>query len=171
MEFSAESVMQVDGVTVKELVYVTPGKLRRDLEVGHGQQIEITRWDRKIAWLLMTSDKLYLERPMTTADERTPYTMPLEQTPVAEEPWKGQTITKFRAVHQQADGTVLSGFVWTTKEGITVKMDLHSDTVPPVNVQMELTNLNVGKQDPSLFEIPKGYHRFTLGGAPAGSHP
>jgi len=168
LEFSAESLTQVNGVAVKELVYVAPGMLRRELEVGHGHQIEITRWDKKISWLLMTEDKLYLERPLASTDERTPFAMSFEQTPIGQEPLNGVTTTKLRAVHRQADGTTLSGLVWTTKEGIMVKMDLRSDTTPPMTLQVDRTNVSVGKEDESLFEIPPSYRRLSLGG---GSSP
>ena len=171
VEFSATSQMEVNGMTVKELVYSAPGMLRRDLEVGQGHQIEITRWDKKVAWLLMTDDKLYLERPLLPADDRTPYMISLQQTPVGQEPLNGIMTTKFRASHQQVDGTTISGFVWTTEEGITVKMDLTSDTNPPARLQMELTNLNIRRQNKSLFEIPRGFHRLSLGGAGTGSSP
>ena len=171
LEFSATSQMEVNGMTVKELVYSAPGMLRRDLEVGRGRQIEITRWDKKVAWLLMTDDRLYLERPILPADDRTPYMISLQQTPVGQEPLNGIMTTKFRAIHQQADGATLSGFVWTTEEGITVKMDLTSDTTPPASLKMELTNLTIGRQDKSLFEIPRGFHRLSLGGTGTGSSP
>lgn len=164
LEFSADSLMQVNGMAVKERVYAAPGMLRRDLDVGRGHQIEITRWDKKVAWLLMTEDKLYLERPLTPADDRTPYTMALEQTAVAKEPLNGMTATKFRAMHRQSDGTILNGWVWTSPEGIVVKMDLRSDTVPPVTLQLDLTGLTVEKQEAGLFEVPPGYHRLSLGG-------
>lgn len=171
LEFSATSQMEVNGVTVTELVYSAPGMLRRDLEVGQGRQIEITRWDKKVAWLLMTDDKLYLERPLLPADDRTPYMISLQQTSVGQEPLNGIMTTKFRASHQEADGTTLNGFVWTTQEGITVKMDLTSDTTPPVRLQMELTKLNIGRQDKHLFEIPRGFHKLSLGSAGTGSSP
>jgi hypothetical protein len=164
VEFSAESVTESGGTTVKETVFYAPGKVRRELDVGRGKQIEITRLDKKVAWLLMTEEKLYLERSLTLADEQSPSTMNFEKVAVGEEIVNDTMTTKYRTVTKQADGATLSGFVWSTKEGITVKMDLASDGTAGPRLKMELKNLKIGKHAPGLFEIPANYRKFSLGG-------
>jgi hypothetical protein len=166
LSFAGEALTRVNGVEVKEQIHVAPGMMRRELDVGHGHQIEITRWDRKIAWLLMTDDKLYLERPLNPGEDQNPYTASLDRAPIGQEVVNGIRTTKFQATQRQADGTVLTGFVWATEEGIAVKLDLTSSVDPRITVRMELTNLHVGKQDEKLFELPKGYRRFSPGGKP-----
>lgn len=168
VEFSAESVTESGGATLKEKIYYAPGMVRKELEVPHGKQIEITRLDKKVAWLLMTEEHLYLEQALVAGDEGTPAGMSFEQTAVVEEPVNGIPTTKYKAVATQPDGRALSGYVWSTKEGITVKMDLVSDGTPATHLVMELKNLQIGKQAPNLFEIPSGYRRFSLSGSKAG---
>lgn len=59
----------------------------------------------------------------------------------------------------------MGGFIWTSKEGITVKLDAISvDKSSKERFSIELKNLHVGKQDPALFEIPAGYTRMDMGG-------
>ena len=168
VEFSAESVTESGGVTLKEKIYYAPGMLRKELEVPHGKQIEITRLDKKVAWLLMTEEHLYLEQALAAVDEGTPAGMRFEQTAAGEEPVNGIPTTKYKAVATQPDGRTLSGYVWSTKEGITVKMDLVSDGTPATHLVMEFKNLQIGKLAPSLFEVPSGYRRFSLSGPKAG---
>jgi hypothetical protein len=168
LSFAGEALTRVNGVEVKEQIYVAPGMMRRELDVGHGHQIEITRWDKKLAWLLMTDDQLYLERPLNPGEEQNPYTASLDRSPIGQEMVNGIKTTKFQTAQRQADGTMFTGFVWASEEGVTVKLDLKSSADPPVTVQMELTNLRIGKQDAKLFELPKGYRRFSLGGGDGG---
>lgn len=171
VEFSADSVTESGGAVLKEKVYYAPGRVRKELEIGHGKQIEITRLDKKVAWLLMTEEKLYLERALTQTDELTLTGTAFEQTAVGEELLDGIPTTKYQAVARQADGAGLSGFLWTTKEGITLKMDLKTDGVGGGQYKTELKNLKIGKQAASLFEIPSGYKKFTLGGFEKGARP
>lgn len=168
VEFSAESVTESGGVILQERIYYAPGMLRKELEVPHGKQIEITRLDKKVAWLLMTEEHLYLEQALAAGDEGTSAGMSFEQTAVGKEPVNGIPTTKYKAVATQPDGRTLSGYVWSTKEGITVKMDLVSDGTPATHLVMEFKNLQIGKLAPSLFEVPSGYRRFSLSGSKAG---
>jgi hypothetical protein len=55
--------------------------------------------------------------------------------------------------------------MWVTKEGIMVKMDSVAKTDKgDIPFKMELKNINIAKQDPSLFEIPAGYQAMNMGG-------
>jgi len=164
VEYSADIVTESGGVALKERVYYAPGKLRKELEVPRGKQIEITRLDKKVAWLLMTEERLYLERGLGTGDDANPTAITFERTAVGEEMVNGVPTTKYKALAKQPDGGTLSGYVWATRDGITVKMELAADGAPDARLTMEVTNLKIGKQAPSLFEIPSGYRRLPLGG-------
>lgn len=163
MEYWADTVTRSGGFAVKEKVYYAPGKLRKELEVPNGTQIEITRLDKRVAWLLMSEDRLYLERalPPETAAMRPDTTF--ERVRVGEETVNEIPAVKYKVAARQPDGRMLSGFVWATREGITVKMDLGAEGPPEQRVIMEVTRLKVGPQAPSLFEIPPGYHKLPLG--------
>ena len=147
VEFSAESITESGGATLKEKVYYAPGKIRRELDVGHGKQVEIVRLDKNLAWLLMTEEKLYLERGLSAADGPMPSSMTFERTLVGEDMLEGIPADKYHAVAKQADGARLSGYVWSTKEGIMVKMDLEAEGSPGSRLKMELKNLKIGPVD------------------------
>jgi hypothetical protein len=58
------------------------------------------------------------------------------------------------------DGSA-GGFMWFTKDGITMKMDLlQKEGGKKSRMTMTLTHLKVGPQDPALFEIPAGYNKM-----------
>jgi hypothetical protein len=168
VEYWADTVTRSGGLTVKEKVYYSPGKLRKELEVPHGTQIEITRLDKQVAWLLMSEERLYLERGLRPEGEGLPPATTVERTPVGEEAVNQIPAVKYKVIAKQPDGGMLSGYVWVTREGITVKMDLGTEGAPDQRVIMEVTRLKVGPQAPSLFEIPSGYHKLPLGGVMPG---
>jgi hypothetical protein len=90
--------------------------------------------------------------------------MDVEQTVVGEETINGIKTTKSKVIATKKDGSKFGGFFWTTKDGITVKMDLLSkEGNNKIRITNELTNLKVGKLDPALFEIPEGYTKNDMG--------
>jgi hypothetical protein len=89
----------------------------------------------------------------------------VEQAEVGQETINGFKTTKSKVVAVKKDGSgKFGGFFWTTKEGITVKMDMLSkESDKKVRMTNELTNLKIEKQDPALFEIPAGYTKNDMG--------
>ena len=101
---------------------------------------------------------------MGGADSQDPSDMDVQQTAVGEETVNGIKTTKSKVIATKKDGSKIGGFFWTTKDGITVKMDLLSkEGDKKMRMSSELTNLKIGKQDPKLFEIPPGYTKNDMG--------
>jgi hypothetical protein len=169
VEFSAESVTESGGIVFKEKIYYAPGKIRKELEVSHGKQIEITRLDKKVGWLLMTEDKLYLERPLRAAESPAAPASTTEPTVMGKELINNIATTKFKTVATQPDGQAVISYIWVSQEGITVKMDMEAPGSTGSRATMTLQNLQVGKQPAALFEIPPGFRKFSLSGFDAPS--
>ncbi|MBH0206930.1 MAG: hypothetical protein HP495_00015 [Nitrospira sp.] len=89
----------------------------------------------------------------------------VEQSEVGQETINGIKTMKSKIVAVKKDGSgKFGGFFWTTKEGITVKMDMLSkEGDRKMRMTSELTNLKIEKQDPALFEIPAGYTKNDMG--------
>ena len=88
----------------------------------------------------------------------------VEQTDVGSETINGVKTTKSKVIAAKKDGSKFGGFFWTTKEGVTVKMDLLSkEGDKKFRMASELTNLKIEKQDPALFEIPAGFTKNDMG--------
>ncbi len=91
---------------------------------------------RAVSVQLLTSDQVDLEQ-------------------VGSETIEGLATTKYKFVMK--DGSA-GGFLWYTREGIPVKMDLISKSGGRNSrITVTLENVQVGEQDPSLFELPAGY--------------
>jgi hypothetical protein len=160
VEYSADSTMETEGgMTMKSRVYYAPGKQRIEMG-GAGGNISIIRKDKKVMWQLMGD--MYMEMPMNQSQD--PHDMDVQMTTVGEETVNGFKTTKSKVIVTKKDGSKFGGFFWTTKDGITIKMDLLSkEGDKKMRISQELSNLKIGKQDPKLFEIPPGYTKNDMG--------
>ena len=166
-EYSADSHMEtVDGV-VEGKVYAAPGKERRETMMDGNKSIIIMRNDKKKMWMLMPEQKMYTEMKFGKSgrkDDLSNYK--IEKTKVGSDTIDGVKTTKSKIIMTGPNGKKFGGFLWTTKEGIVMKMDaIAVDKNGKDRIKSELRNLKIGKQDPSLFEIPKGYSSMaSMGG-------
>jgi hypothetical protein len=160
VDYSADSTMESEGgMTMKSRIYASPGKQRIEMG-GAGGTVTIMRRDKKVMWQLMGD--MYMEMPMNQSQD--PHDMDVQMTTVGEETVNGVKTTKSKVIATKKDGSKFGGFFWTTKDGITVKMDLLSkEGDKKMRMSQELTNLKIGKQDPKLFEIPPGYTKNDMG--------
>jgi len=168
VEYSADSTMETAEVSMNGHVNYSPTRERRDMVMDGGDKmIMITRQDKKVAWTLMPSEKMYMEMSLDQAsaqskDDTSKYK--IEQTVVGPETVNGVNTTKSKIIMTGPKGEKMGGFMWTTRENIVVKMDaIAIDKKDKLRFKTELTNLKVGKQDPALFEIPSGYTKMSMG--------
>ncbi len=171
VEYSADSVMQTEDSTTEQRVYVTPAKERRETLTGSGDgSVQIFRHDTKVMWQLMPSEKMYMEHSMGKKKGNDPSQWDFEETVMGEETLNGVKVTKYKTIATSTDGKKYGGFSWRTKEGISIKTDLlYKEGNEKHRMMTELKNVKVGKQDPQLFEIPKGYTKLDMGGMMGGA--
>jgi outer membrane lipoprotein-sorting protein len=158
-------------MTLKEKVYVAPGKQRKEQDLGGSTQVSIIRMDKGVMWMLMPDDKMFMEMSMQQAQSQNPGVdmsgYKIERTEVGKETINGHEATKYKVIMTDPDGKKLGGFQWIVNPGIQIKMDTVSkDGNSKERIKMELTNLKIGKQDPALFEIPDGYTKMTMPSIP-----
>ncbi len=164
VDYSADSTMETEGgMTMKSRIYHTVNKDR--MEMGGSEGItSIIRKDKKVVWQLMGN--MYIEMAMDTSNTSGMDAFDIvEQAEVGQETINGIKTTKSKIVAVKKDGSgKFGGFFWTTKEGITVKMEMLSkDGDKKMRMTSELTNLKIEKQNPALFEIPAGYTKNDMG--------
>ena len=169
VEYSADSVTQTEEATTQEHLYYTPTKERRETLVGSGDaaegSVQIFRRDSKVMWLLMPSEKMYMEHSMGKGNAKDVSQWDFEETVMGEEILNGVKVTKYKTIATSTDGKKYGGFSWRTKEGISIKTDLlYKEGNEKHRMMTELKNVKVGKQDPQLFEIPKGYTKLDMSG-------
>ena len=161
VDYSADSVMEAESHTLKGKIHYTPGKQRQEMG-GDDGMVMIIRRDKQVIWQLMGD--MYMEMPMGQSESNDLENMDVEQTVVGEETVNGIKTTKSKVIATMADGRKFGGFFWTTKEGITVKMDLlMKEGEKKDRIMMELSNLKIAKQDPKLFEPPPGAVKNDMG--------
>ncbi|MBI3805296.1 MAG: DUF4412 domain-containing protein [Nitrospirae bacterium] len=179
VEYSADSVVEAEQMTLKATIYHALDKERREQEKGSMKQVLILRKDKNLAWMLMPEQKMYMEMPSTQAKNKEIdlSNYKIERTEVGKEVVEGVDTTKSKVVMTGADGASFDGFLWTTPEGITMKMDaVAQGKGEKSQIKMTLKNLKIAKQDPALFEIPAGYHKMPvnpfggMGKAPGSGH-
>lgn len=164
VDYSADSMMETEGgMTMKSRIYHTVEKDRMEMGGSEGM-VSIIRKDKKVIWQLMGN--MYMEMPMDASNASGMDAFDIvEQAEVGQETINGLKTTKSKIVAVKKDGSgKFGGFFWTTKEGITVKMDMLSkEGDRKMRMTSELTNLKIEKQDPALFEIPAGYTKNDMG--------
>jgi hypothetical protein len=164
VDYSADSTMETEGgMTMKSRIYHTVNKDRMEMGGSDGMT-SIVRKDKKVVWQLMGD--MYMEMPMDASNTSGMDGFDIvEQTEVGQETINGVKATKSKIVAVKKDGSgKFGGFFWTTKEGITVKMDMLSkEGDKKLRMTSELSNLKIEKQNPALFEIPAGYTKNDMG--------
>jgi hypothetical protein len=164
VDYSADSTMETEGgMTMKSRIHHSQNKDRMEMGGSDGM-VSIIRKDKKVVWQLMGD--MYMEMPMDASNASGMEAFDIvEQTEVGQETINGIKTTKSKIVAVKKDGSgKFGGFFWTTKEGITVKMDMLSkEGDKKLRMTSELTNLKIEKQDPALFEIPPGYTKNDMG--------
>jgi len=171
VEYSALNMMETEQVNMQGMVYFSHGKTRNEMEMGGAKSIMIIRKDKKVAWTLMPDQNMYMETSLNEkgGKEEDLTDMDVEQSVVGEETVNGVKATKYKMIAKRKDGTKLGGFTWVTKEGIMVKADMIAkDSKTKTRIKIELKDLKIGKQNPSLFEIPAGYNKISMGGMDMG---
>ncbi len=167
VEYSADEYMETEQVSMKAKVYHTAGKERREQDMGGMQQIQIIRRDKNLIWMLMLQQKIYMEMPLEEGKGKSADVSGFkieESSVVGEEVVNGVKATKSKVIMSDSKGNKLGGFIWNTKENITVKMDLLSKVEgSKMRMKTELKNLKIGKHDPQLFEVPSGYKKMSMG--------
>jgi hypothetical protein len=167
VEYSADSMIQSEEGTIQQRVYAAPAKERKEMLTGAGDgAVQIFRYDTKVMWMLMPSEKMYMEHSIAGKSQgNDPSQWTYEDTVMGEETLNGMRVTKYKTIATSTDGKKYGGFSWRTREGISIKQDLlYKEGNDKKRMLTELTNVQIGRQDPKLFEIPEGFTKLDMGG-------
>lgn len=161
--YSADRIMETESGTFTGKVYSMPGRDRSETNMSGMSSVVILRRDLESGWMLMPAQKMYRTLDFSEASKQSGGA-PNDISIVAVGPdtIDGIATTKYKMVMK--DGSA-GGFTWFTKDGIAVKMDMLSKNGSKTDrITMTLKNLQIGTQDPALFELPAGYNE--MGGFP-----
>lgn len=164
VEYSADSYMETADAVQQGPAYVTPSMERREYVEGGQSMVMIIRKDEKLVWMLMPDDKMYMEMKFPEEGRKDDLgAYEIERTILGSETVNGVKTTKSKIIMTGPNGAKMGGLAWTTQEGVVVKLDaIAADKNKKERFKIELQNLKIGKQDPSLFQIPGDYTKMDM---------
>ncbi len=162
-DFSADVVSKAAGKSMSGRIVVSRDNVRMEF----AEMITITRMDKKVSWMLMPAQKTYMEQALDTrASIGTGEKIDgeIERTMVSNEKIDGRAARKYlvRYKSQYAAGEV---YQWM-RDGLAMPV---KTAAKDGSWSMELKNVKTGAQDAGLFELPKGYTKFSMGGMMGGA--
>ena len=168
--FSADQVRTMLGKTTSSKVYFTQNAMRIEGTDAKGNpSIQIMRFDQKVIWNLVPAQKMYIELPWASMGEFAAWAddQAMQRESLGLEQVGQYHCEKFR-VHVTLDGKQYTSLEWDAQElnGLPVKSQDEKGSW-----SKEYRNVQLGSQDPSLFEIPPGYQKLNMGGLGALARP
>ncbi len=155
--FSADIVTAHGQQTMQGKIFVSGEKMRFET----AGMATITRMDKKIVWLLMPSEKMYMEqtfRPENIVPSTETFAGEIERTLLGTEAVGGVAADKYR-ITVQDDGRRHTVLQWLAKDSMLPVKTAAEDG----SWWQEYRNIKVGEPDASLFELPEGYKKFSMG--------
>ncbi len=156
VDFSADMVSTTNEGTFKGKIYVSKDRVRMEVP----QSVTITRMDKKVLWILMPAEKMYMEQPfdprnIVVATEKVPGE--IERKLIGKESVNGKMTDKYSVV-SEVDGMKESVFQWIDPASKIPIKTMAQDG----SWTMEYQNMSMGSEPDSLFEIPAGYQKMKL---------
>jgi len=156
--YSADSIVRVGTMEIPARVYHDAGRERRDMTIQGMEQTIILRPDLDTVYVVMPMMNMGFEvsldsMPIPRAEDMMD-TGDLEE--VGRETMAGLDTTKYRIARSSEDG-MAEGFVWISDENIPVRVEgVAQSGGQREDFVMYLENIEIGPQDPALFERPEG---------------
>ncbi|MEM7816582.1 MAG: hypothetical protein QXZ20_01570 [Candidatus Aenigmatarchaeota archaeon] len=154
-EFSAQLLQKTQSGNFVGKIFVKKDRTR--VEVG--DNITITRLDKKVIWILMPNNT-YIEHPLTSMS--LPFVEEkifgeIERTFLEEQEIGGRLTKKYKIVYE-VEGKKYTVYQWIDNE---LKLPLRTESEDG-SFLWEYKNIKVEKQPDFLFEIPSGYSKFEV---------
>ena len=160
--FSADQIHTAGKKTRNAKVYAMEKAFRIEAEEKGKKTISILRLDRKTMWVLMPDQKMYMEMPGgpgVAELTRDVEGINRERESLGAEHVGAYQCDKYRS-RLTYEGRVYTSIEWAAKEldGFVVKSQGEKG-----DWSTEYQNVQLGPQDPSLFESPPGYQKLNFG--------
>ncbi len=154
--FSADIVTAHGQQTMQGKIFVSGEKMRFEA----AGMATITRMDKKVVWLLMPTEKMYMEqtfRPENVVPSSEPLSGEVERTLLGTETVNGQKVDKYR-ITVQNEGRKHTFLQWLA---VDVKLPVRT-AAEDGSWWQEYRNIKAGEPDPALFEVPDNYNKFSM---------
>ncbi len=159
LEYSAVQHIETVPGPFLNRIYIAGDRERQDASLGGKTVTTIIRRDKGVAWLLIPEQKLYEEVEVANASVTSlPGQLdPQRGTRLGEERLDGQRVSKIAMPMNEGRQVA---YAWVSPEGLVLKAMIPADekTGRP-EARLRLQNVQFGRQDSALFELPEGYRR------------
>jgi len=162
VSFSAEMYIESGGNKRDgRLVYI-PHRERWELRTGNVSIISILYTDLGVGYTVLPAQKLYLEVDQSVMRQNQ---MQWTTTREGEDVDDGMVRARYRVEGVRSDGDSYKATMWLAEAYNLVVEVRGTSVIRGVSrpVHMKLFNIQVGPQDPALFEPPPDYKRFGTG--------
>jgi hypothetical protein len=164
VEYSAHRRIESEQGVVEGSIAAAPGMERSEMRTGSMFSVMIMRNDRKVGYMVMPTQRMYMEVDLAQAAQRsgTLTQDQVELEAVGSETVSGLPTTKYKFVTKDRS---TGGFLWYSAEGIPVKMDVLSKYGSEKSrTTVTLHDVRIGEQDRTTFDVPEGFARMPSGG-------
>lgn len=165
VSYSAWRHVETGGRSMEMREYHAPGMQRLEMNAQGQDMVMIHRNDTGESWMIMPQMQAYMQTSAERVAQSSGDVEIVERTRVGRERVNGYDTIKYKAVFRDPQGQEGSGYFWLTEQhGIPIRTDMMQQTPHgKQRVYMELTDLQVGSQPASLFEVPDGYRALPGG--------
>ncbi len=166
--YSADQVIEAGGQSINAKVHYMPGVQRQDIVIEGMNTHAIIEYDNERVLTWSDQMPMLVELDMSDAagtglvgEEFASLTV----TPAGQEEVNGIAATRHEVTGQMTGGGSIDGDIWLTPENIMVRLEGTSDdpNTGGGSLFMELSNLQIGAQDPSLFQPPADMPAMDMG--------
>jgi hypothetical protein len=164
VEYSAHRRIESEQGVIEGSIAAAPGMERSELRMGSMFSVMIMRSDRKLGYMVMPEQRMYMEVDFAQAAQRSGTVAPdqVELEVVGSETVSGLATTKYKFVTKDRS---TGGFLWYSAEGIPVKMDVLSKYGSDKSrTTVTLHDVRIVEQDRTTFDVPAGFARMPSGG-------
>ncbi len=154
-QFSADMKSRFGHQTNNAKIYASGEKMRTEMEGS----IIIIRFDKNISWMVMPSEKMYMEQTIDRnmiPKTSTQVEGELERVSLGKETFDGKEVEKFKVSYMEKN-KLLTMYQWLMASGFPVKMEAEDGSWG-----VEYKNIIFGSQADSLFELPAGFEKVSM---------
>lgn len=161
--YSADVETTSAKATTHAKVYGSHGKQRVESSAQGKSGVMIIRPDKKVMWMLMPEQNLYMEMPIQRRKDMPMQTqepgVKFEKEFLGNDTVEGHPTKKYHLKVLRAGKMENSGFMWeaTDLHNFPIKHQSEDKTVTSV-----MKNIKTGPVSASLFEIPAGYSKMDM---------
>ncbi len=155
-DFQADVVSTHGGQSITGKMYVSTDKCRMEMPGS----IMISRGDQKKVFVLMPTEKMYMEQaydPSYLASAQSDVEGQVDRTLIGRDNIEGRSCSKYKVTYEMGSHKSVMYQWQDDASGMIIKSQAEDG-----EWSMEFKNIKTGPVNPSLFEIPSGYSKFSL---------